>query len=79
MLGFNKKMRYKEGVLEEGETIAVLGKGIWESATHEQWSDNYGNVLKITSTDKMPVYLSDDPKTAITNPHSLLCLPYNSS
>ena len=74
LLGFNKSMRFQEGILEDGETIAVLGKGMWESVAHDQWSDNYGKVLKITSADKMPVYLSDDPKTTISNPHSLLFL-----
>jgi len=26
-LGFNKSIRYKEGILENGEEIAVFGKG----------------------------------------------------
>lgn len=29
-LGFNKAIRYREGVLEPGETVAVLGRARWE-------------------------------------------------
>lgn len=31
LLGFNKAMRYLEGVLEEGELVAVVGQGRWEA------------------------------------------------
>lgn len=62
-LGMNKSIRYREGVLEEGELIAVLGKARWEKAESGQWSDSYGKVLVIGPTDKEPVYLSDDPET----------------
>jgi hypothetical protein len=62
-LGMNKTIRYREGVLEEGETIAVLGKARWEKAESGQWSDSYGKVLIISPTEKEPVYLSDDPGT----------------
>ena len=55
--------RYREGVLEEGELITVLGKARWEKAESGQWSDSYGKVLVIGPTDKEPVYLSDDPET----------------
>jgi hypothetical protein len=62
-LGMNKSIRYREGVLEEGELITVLGKARWEKAESGQWSDSYGKVLVIGPTDKEPVYLSDDPET----------------
>lgn len=61
--GFNKTLRYKEGVLEEGEMISVMGKGTWKNADQGQWSDKYGKVLIINSYGEIPVYLSDDPET----------------
>lgn len=64
--GWNKNMRYKEGVLEEGELIAAMGRGVWKSAEQEQLPDVYDRVLAITSTETEPVYLSDDPETVKT-------------
>jgi len=61
--GWNKTIRYKEGVLEEGELIAAMGRGEWKNADQEQLPDTYDRVLAITSTEKEPVYLSDDPET----------------
>ncbi|NVO09463.1 MAG: hypothetical protein HXX16_05825 [Bacteroidales bacterium] len=63
IFGWNKNIRYKEGVLEEGELIAAMGKGEWKSAEQVQLPDTYDRVLEINSTEQEPVYLSDDPKT----------------
>lgn len=59
----NKRIRYKEGILEEGETIAVVGRGEWMSATELQLPDGFGKVLVLSSTPDAPIYLSDDPET----------------
>lgn len=64
--GWNKTIRYREGVLEEGELIAVMGRGEWKTAEQEQLPDSYDRVLVITSTEQEPVYLSDDPDTIRT-------------
>jgi len=61
ILGFNKKLRYKEGVLERGECMAVVGRGEWKFAREMSLPDSFGKILVISSTDKEPVYLSDDP------------------
>lgn len=61
--GWNKTIRYKEGVLEEGELIAVVGRGEWKTADQVQLPDTYDRVLEISATEKEPVYLSDDPET----------------
>ena len=61
-LGLNKTLRYKEGVLENGEEIAVFGKGEWKDVNELGLPDKYGRVLAITSPDGEAVYLSDDPK-----------------
>lgn len=63
MLGFNKTLRYKEGVLEQGEEVAVYGKGVWKKAESLGLPESFGRVLEIQSTSEEPVYLSDDPAT----------------
>ncbi|MBR8535498.1 hypothetical protein KDU71_08000 [Carboxylicivirga sediminis] len=63
MLGFNKTLRYREGILEEGEEIAILGKGVWKSAQSLNLPEAYGRVLEIAEDADIPVYLSDDPST----------------
>lgn len=65
MLGFNKTIRYREGVLEEGEEVAVLGQGVWKSAETLELPETYGQVLEICSSADLPVYLSDDPSTTV--------------
>lgn len=64
-LGFNKSLRYKEGVLEQGEMIAAMGRGEWKNSDSDQISEN-SRVLVISSTEEEPVYLSDDPDTVKT-------------
>lgn len=64
--GWNKTIRYKEGVLEEGELIAAVGRGEWKTADQVQLPDAYDRVLEISATEQEPVYLSDDPETVRT-------------
>ena len=63
LLGFNKSLEYWEGVLEEGEEIAVYGKGVWKDAKELNLPEEYGKVLEITSAEQDAVYLSDDLST----------------
>jgi hypothetical protein len=58
-LGFNKSIRYHEGVLEKSETIVVLGKGEWHPGFKLGLPHDYGDVLAITSGGDI-IYLSDD-------------------
>lgn len=62
-LGMNRTLRYKEGVLEEGEQIAVFGTGNWKDAATFKLPEEYGKVLEVTSTTGEAIYLSDDPDT----------------
>jgi hypothetical protein len=59
-LGLNKTIRYREAVLELGEQVAVVGSGQWIED-----SELFPNkrVLKITSFNEIPVFLSDDIST----------------
>lgn len=64
-LGFNKTIRYEEGVFEIGEEIAVFGKGIWKDVEDLNLPKKYRRVLEITSNNDEAVYISDDPSTTI--------------
>lgn len=66
LFNFNKKIRYKEGVLEQDEFMAVIGRGEWKNASQIKLPESYGRVLSIDSTEEEPVYLSDDPDTVET-------------
>jgi len=66
VFGWNKTIRYKEGVLEEGELIAAVGRGEWKTAEQAQLPDTFERVLEISATEQEPVYLSDDPETVKT-------------
>jgi len=57
LLGFNKKLRYKEGVIEEGEQVAVYGRGVWEK------DDSGKRQLVIRRPHEGPLLVSDDPST----------------
>ena len=62
-LGFNKTIRYKEGILEQGEEVAVYGKGKWENVDKLGLPEKYGRVLEISGDDQSKIYLSDSPDT----------------
>ena len=66
LLGLNRKLRYKEGILEKDECIAVMGRGEWKTAVSVQLPESFGRVLVITGADNEPVYMSDDPDTVKT-------------
>lgn len=64
-LGFNKTLRYKEGILENGEQIAVYGKGERKDASALNLPDKDGKVLEISASKDIAVYLSDNPDTTL--------------
>lgn len=57
LLGFNKRLRFLEAVLEGGEDVAVFGPGRWEEDpdTGERW-------LVLETRGETPLYVSDDVK-----------------
>ena len=63
---FNKHLRYREAIIEIGETIAVLGAGTREpdpSATPTGYRDDQPTLLRLTSSSRYPLVISDDPST----------------
>lgn len=63
ILGMNRTLRYKEGVLEDKEEIAVFGQGNWKEGSALNLPEEYGRVLEITSKNGEAIFLSDDPDT----------------
>ena len=60
-IGLNNAIRYKEGILEEGELIAVTGKGNWKRKSEIKLDIPAEKILVIGAHDNEPVYFSDDP------------------
>jgi len=63
MFGFNKTIRYKEGILEHGEIISVYGRGVWRNAEDLSLPTQYGRILVLENSVDSSIYLSDDPDT----------------
>lgn len=64
-LGLEKEFRYKEGILEKGEMVAVFGQGTWGAATAFGFPASLDRVLELKAPEKSHVYLSDDPNTTV--------------
>lgn len=61
LLGFNRSLRYKEGVLEQGEIVAVAGKVSWKRKAELKLDLPVERVLVVGPTDDQePVYLTDN-------------------
>lgn len=65
---FNKSMRYREGVVEAGETVAVVGVGRWEADPERAPTAGGGyrdakqpERLVLEAPDDGPLLLSDEP------------------
>ncbi|UJR86322.1 E3 ubiquitin ligase family protein [Sandaracinus amylolyticus] len=67
--GFNKGMRYQEGVLEPGETVAILGLARWEDDPHPGAARGGAGYRETARRKRLviepsalgPVRASDDP------------------
>lgn len=67
---FNKTMRYREGVVEAGETVAVVGVGRWERDPEANARAGAGyrqadlpTRLVLEAPDDGPLLLSDEYRT----------------
>lgn len=63
LFGINKNIRYQEGILEEGEMVAVLGKGEWKDPYKLDLPESFDKILVMNPTNDGHLYLSDDPVT----------------
>lgn len=60
-MGFNKSLRYREGVLEAGELVTVSGHGKWIPRPASLPRVNARQVLHLTPSGEQHVYLTDEP------------------
>lgn len=69
---FNRSLRYKEGVLEEGEEVAVLSRGMREPDPNPKASAGpyreMATRLVMVSGKEHPLYASDDPSVMVRQP-----------
>ncbi|HEY6159952.1 MAG TPA: hypothetical protein VI112_01980 [Bacteroidia bacterium] len=67
-LGFNRSLRYKEGVLEKNEVAAVLGKARWANKWDSRLNIPAEKVLILEPSDTEPVYMSDAEEATSAQP-----------
>lgn len=61
LLGFNKSIRYKEGILEQNELVAAVGVGTWNSARAKNLNLTNDRILIMGPDEKGKLYVTDDP------------------
>lgn len=62
LFGFNRELRFNEGILGKNEFVAVSGKGSWKKAKTLKINVPAERVLHLYKDGEEPVYLSDDPR-----------------
>jgi hypothetical protein len=69
---FNKRLRYREAVIHVGERIAVLGEGVREPDPDAAPAGDYRGApatrLRLTSTPRFPLVISDSPVATVPKP-----------
>ena len=65
LFGVNKQMRYREGVIEIDENIAVKGMAEWESLREPIKGYSYSKILTLTGTKKQKLLVTDEPKALL--------------
>ena len=64
---FNKRLRYREAIIEVGEQIAILGEGVREPDPNAPPADAYRGDqptrVRLTSSSRFPLLISDAPDT----------------
>lgn len=61
-IGFNKTLRYSEGVIEEGETIAVKGIAQWKTLNEPIEGYTYSKLLTFIGDEKNKLIITDLPE-----------------
>lgn len=63
--GFNKTLRYKEAIIEVGESVAVIGLVKFEHSSNYGIETSYSKIPVLQSDAKNQLIISDDPKALI--------------
>ena len=61
-IGLNKTLRYSEGIIEEGETIAVKGIAQWKTLNEPIEGYSYSKLLTFTGDEKNKLIVTDLPQ-----------------
>jgi len=67
--GFNKNIRYKEGILEINEAVAVKGIANWKDPKELNIKDNYSKILVLSGNINEHLILTDDTIETKTKHH----------
>jgi len=62
LLGFNKTLRYREGIIEPNETIAVKGIAEWKTLNEPIEGFNYSKILTLKGTANQKLIITDHPE-----------------
>ena len=57
--GFNKQLRYSEGIIEIGETITVAGIAKWKTLSEPIPEYSYSKIAALESSDKQKLIITD--------------------
>ena len=61
LLGFNKSLRYKEGIIEIGEQITVSGIAKWKTLNEPIPDYHYSKIAELVSEGKEKLIITDGP------------------
>jgi len=71
LFGLNKTLRYREGIIEANETIAVKGVAEWKKTNEPIDGYSYSRILTLHGTDKQKLILTDYPEALKVVKHKL--------
>ena len=60
--GFNKQLRYKEGIIEVGEKVTVAGIVKWKTLNEPIPEYSYSKIVALESDAKQKLIITDNPK-----------------
>ncbi len=70
-LGWNKTLRFKEGIIEPNEMIAVKGIAEWKAIEEQIDGINYSKILTLKGTAEQKLIITDHPKGIASDNTSL--------
>jgi hypothetical protein len=70
LLGFNKSLRYKEGIIEIDEQITVAGIAKWKTLSEPIPDYHYSKIAELVSDEKVKLIITDLPSTFNTTSSS---------
>lgn len=62
LFGFNKTLRFKEGIIEPNESIAIKGIAEWKAFNEPIEGYSYSKILTLKGTREQKLIITDDPE-----------------